>query len=135
MSKITIGGKVIEVPLLNLKKLKRVWPLVSAERIMELNERMRTDPTAPVDHVVDVFVIALSKTDNAMTKDEFEEAILSIELPSLNVALIDLLVENELRKPGEPMPAGDAEAVKSSMETLTPSFAKSSQDSDPLIGT
>ena len=124
MSKITVGGKEIEVPILSLKKLKQIWPMVNAERIADLNERMKTDITAPVDHVTDIYVIALSGTENAMTKDEFEDRLTSLELKGLNASLTAFLIENELLTPGEPKPPVEAaedvsERAKGSMETLT----------------
>jgi hypothetical protein len=75
MATIKIGGKDIDLPVLNLKTIKKIWPLVDG--IQDNDENLIT----LMDVVCGILSIVLERSDTPMTADEIEEELLGPEIP------------------------------------------------------
>jgi len=139
MAKFTIGGKEVEVPVLNFKSLKKIYPIITQMKSMSKNDLTNNPELAfeAVDSTLKIVEIAMSRGDNPMTFAQLEEALLPNEILGLQHSLTDLIKENGLgAEKGEPKAAvEDAAAESLSTETLTESSAKSSPDLEVPTGT
>jgi hypothetical protein len=57
VAKLRVGGRDLEVPVLNIKKLKRVWPLV------EQATKMVDDTIGSVSKAIEIVAVALLGTE------------------------------------------------------------------------
>lgn len=133
-NKITIGGQVIVIPELNLKALKKMFPLIKKMRVISPEELAQDDGSLSMealDNTVAVLEIALVRSKSPMTADQIEEALTVSEIPGLQPALLKILEMNGLKvqapKSGELEAAAvvEPEAATSSTATSTRSSAKS----------
>jgi len=120
---VTIGGVTYDVPPVNLKAIRAIWPVVKEAQGVQ-------DPLDAIHHAVTIVAIALLfKEDRTLGGDETEKAIaakvgfveenmVSTEIPGLRIVMREILVDSGLLvKQGEP--EGDAPAPQSSTETST----------------
>lgn len=117
MATIKIGGKDIELPILNLKTIKKIWPLV--EGIQDNDDNL----ISLMDVVCQVLSIVLERSETPMTADEIEEALLGPEIPSVQDSVMDMLVESGLMQRTEAggTAVGEAQGAAPSTETGTDS--------------
>lgn len=107
---ITIGGELIEIPELNFKALKKIYPIVKKMKIYTEAE-LEDDPDLAMQTVedsIEIVSIALGRSRKPMTAEEIEEAITQSELMGLQGTIVKLMAANGLQaKPeGERVPAG-----------------------------
>lgn len=97
-STIIIGEKEIQIPQLNFKLLKKVYPILRETKPMTEEEAKANPDLAlqAVDQTIKIISIALERSDTPMTVDEIEEALLPSEIPGLHISLMDLLKNNGL---------------------------------------
>lgn len=117
MATIKIGGQDIELPVLNLKTIKRIWPLV--KDISDSEDNLIT----LMDVICAILAIVLERSSKPMTADEIEEALLGPEVPSVQNSVMDMLVESGLmqRTAGGGTAPGEAQGAAPSTETGTDS--------------
>lgn len=121
MAKFVIGGEDYEFPPLNLKTIKKVWPLVDkiqgAEGLPEL-----------MDVTCEILALVLARSDKPLTADEIEDKMLSTEIDGIRVSMEDLLVESGLlQRVPEGTKTGEAVGAAPLTETGTASSQNSSQ--------
>lgn len=121
MAKVTIGGEEYQIPPLNFKGIKKVWPHVA--KLIEVGEEL-----APEDSlkVIDVTIIAIAaafeREHPERTTDWIEEHLMADEIADLQFVLKDLLRDSGLIKEGTPE-VGEAMAdqgAANSTGTATP---------------
>lgn len=121
MTVLTVAGRQIQVPEFSLRKLKKIFPIVRDMRLHTSDELADNPEVAmeSIDQVIEILVVALDGTPDALTADQLEDQLTVSELSGLQATLIGILQDNGLTaKPGEPVPVGDA-AEKSSTGTST----------------
>lgn len=123
MATIKIGGKDIDLPILNLKTIKKIWPLV--EGITDSEENL----IKLMDVVCAILSIVLERSETPMTADEIEEALLGPEMPLVQDSVMDMLVESGLmqRTAAGGTEPGEARGAAPSTETGTDLLPNSSQ--------
>jgi hypothetical protein len=119
MAILRIGGRDIEVPPLNFKAIKRIWPLM--EGVTTSKDFMKL-----IDTATEILEIALARSETPLKAVEIEDQLLGFELEGVQKSVEDLLVESGLLK----RVTGGEEAVgelpaKPSMETGTDSSRNS----------
>jgi hypothetical protein len=118
---VIIGGKTIEIPVLNFKSIKKIWPLV--EKIEDSDNLMQL-----MDVASDVLAIALERSDQPMTKDDIENNLLGPEIAAIQTSVENLLIESGLLQrtnggaPGEAVPAAENHSTATGTE-LSPSLS------------
>jgi hypothetical protein len=123
MAILRIGGRDIEVPPLNFKAIKRIWPLM--EGVTTSKDFMKL-----IDTATEILEIALARSETPLKAAEIEDQLLGFELEGVQKSVEDLLVESGLLK----RVTGGEEAVgeppaKPSMGTGT----DSSRNSPPPV--
>lgn len=134
---ITIGGENLEVPELNFKALKKVFPIIKRMKVHTV-EAIEDDPElafSAVDECLEIISIALARSKTPMSFEQLEDKILASELPGLQPVVSAILTANGLTVKAGELKAVSAGAAKNLMETSTQLSAKSSQDLDPQTGT
>lgn len=122
MATVIIGGKTIEIPVLNFKSIKRIWPLV--EKIEDSDSLIDL-----MDVASDVLAIALERSDQPMTKDDIENNLLGPEIAAIQASVEDLLIESGLLQrtnggaPGEAAPAATEDHSTEIGTELSPSLS------------
>lgn len=115
MATIVIGGRVLTIPELNFRALKKIYPIVTGMKVMKDSDDLAMDA---IEATIQIVSIALERSQTPMTPEEIEEAILQSELPGLQPAMIAMLSTNGMViRPGEPVPA--EEEAKPSTGTST----------------
>ena len=118
MAKIFIGGTEYQVPVLNLKTIKKVWPVVQSAQSSE-------DMIEAISCAVKVVALALVAAENPKTPDSevdakadwIEETMTGTEMTGLRDSMRDILIESGLLSSGEVK--GEAAQDQNSTETLT----------------
>lgn len=126
MATAIIGGKEYPLPALNLKTVKKIWPLV--ERIQGSNNLMDL-----MDVATQIISHALARSDQPLTVDQIEEEMLASEIEGIKVSMEELLIDSGLlqRLPEGGTKSGEAETVPASTGTGTESSQNSSQQDAP----
>lgn len=127
MATLRIGGRDIEVPQLNFKSIKLIWPLVSGVTESE-------DMVELADAASHILSIALARSDTPLTVDEIEDQLLGSELAGLQKSIEDLLIESGLlQRVGEgDITVGEAPAATASTEIGTDSSQSLSPQDVPV---
>lgn len=118
---LTIGGKSVVIPTpMNFKKIKKVWPLL--QETAKAEEGVEADMLAVFDQTLAIFEIALAGTNEAMTVDDMEEALLGTELMGLQRTLKDLISASGMATEAKAVVGNDEPNPENlSTEILTPS--------------
>lgn len=118
MSKIIIGGEEHEVPPLNFKALKKLYPVVKKMKLVS-QEQAEADPDLAMealDATVEILSIALARSPTPLTVDQIEEKLLANEIPALQPALMEILSQNGLQATAPPPGEPEGAAVKPTPE-------------------
>lgn len=96
MAKVTIGGEVYEVPPLNFKGIKKVWPAVSkiASKANSQEQMTTEDGLEAVDVAIQVVAAAFSREHPERNADWVEENLRGNEIADLQIAMQDIMVES-----------------------------------------
>lgn len=132
-AQVTIGGEVIDIPPLNFKTLKRVYPIIKKMEAEEISEGPRDD-LASMDLVIEFLSEVLAGSKKPMTTEQLEEALLVSEMLGLQPSVNSILAANKLTAPPGESKAGE-EAEKPLTGTSTRSSVKSSPASAQPTGT
>lgn len=102
---VLIGGEHYEVPPLNFKALKAVFPILKKLKL-HTREEAEANPDMAIealDATVEILAIALKRSPTPLSVEEIEEKLLASEIPGLQPALVEILAQNGLQatKPGE----------------------------------
>lgn len=114
MATLSIGGKQIELPVLNFKTIKKIWPLVQDIQGSE-------DLIKLMEVASNVISLVLERSATPMTVDEIEDQLLGPEIQPMQKAIEDMMVESGLleRKPGGDIVSGEAKGAAASPSTET----------------
>lgn len=135
MATLIVGGNQVDIPVLNFKKLREVWPHLQKAANVDPN-----DPLASIEEAIIIIEVALRGTATPMTKDEIEEKLQGPEVRALEGVMFEIMSESGLIKVGKDGEiegnAPGAESPEPSTEILTPSSLNSSQqDVKEEVGT
>lgn len=120
MAKVTIGGTEYEIPPLNFKGIKKVWPHV-ASLIANGDDMPLEDSLKVVDVTIVAIAAAFERSHPERTVEWIEESLMANEIAELQFVLKDLLRDSGLIKDGVAT-AGEAVAdqgAANSTETAT----------------
>lgn len=107
MAKVTIGGVEYEVPPLNFKGIKKVWPHVA--KLMEHGENLALeDSLSVVDVTIVAIAAAFEREHPERNVDWIEDNLKAAEIAALQFVLKDLLRDSGLIRDEVP---GSGEAV------------------------
>jgi hypothetical protein len=110
MAKVTIGGVEHSIPPLNFKAIKRIWPLIS--KLDQFNTPTIENGLAAAEIVIEVLAAAFEREHPEYTADWIEENMRADEIPSLNLAIQDLMVESGFAQTTGDTPSGEAKGRK-----------------------
>lgn len=110
MAKVTIGKVEYDLPELNFKAIKKIWPKV--EHIQDSDDLIKL-----MDVSTEVLEIAFERAEVKLTKEEIEENLLGSEIKGIEAAVTDLLVESGLLQ--RAAPPGEAPGAEESPSTAT----------------
>lgn len=99
-AKLRLNEKDYDLPKLNFKRIKRIWPHV--QKLEEEDILNKDDPNElmnMIDIILEIFVIALN--DSTKDKDWIEEEMQGEDLAGLQGSLVDLLIISGLAKKTE----------------------------------
>ncbi len=120
---ITIGTETVQIPPLNFKTLKRIFPIAQ-----KLNKE---DPIAVMDGLCEILSVILSRQDPKWTADYIEDEMLVDQMPGMKQAFDDIMSISGMTKSGEDMPSM---AEPPSTATSTGSLSSSSE-TDAVVET
>lgn len=109
MAKVTIGGEEHEVPPLNFKGIKKVWPMVSKMAAKTANSDTLTteDGLEAVDVAIAVVAASFERHNPEKNADWIEENLHGSEVAGLQMAMQDIMIESGVMEKSE-SPSGEA---------------------------
>lgn len=120
MAKVTIGGEEYQIPPLNFKGIKKVWPHVA--KLIEQGDNLALeDSLSVVDVTIVAIAAAFEREHPERTIDWIEENLKATEISDLQFVLKDLLRDSGLIR-DEVAGSGEAladQGAANSTETAT----------------
>lgn len=108
MAKVTIGGEVYEVPPLNFKGIKKVWPAVSrvAEKANSGEPMTTEDGLESVDVAIAVVAAGFQREHPDRNEEWIEDRLRGDEIADLQIAMQEIMIESGIMQkvsdtPGE----------------------------------
>ena len=120
MAKVTIGGEVYEVPPLNFKGIKKVWPAVSkiASKASSGDQMTTEDGLEAVDVAIQVVAAAFNREHPDRDANWIEDNLRGGEIADLQIAMQDIMVESGImQKTGDAL--GEVQAPAETPSTGT----------------
>lgn len=115
MAKFVIGGVKHEFPPLNLKAMRRIWPLI--EKV-----QAASDLPSIMDVTTQIISLVMERSASPMTPEEIEDAMFAYEIEGVRQAMEELLIESGVLQrvtPGDASGEAVGEAASPSTETST----------------